>query len=54
MRDRVRKCIQQQRALNKALGNMSSGMANTENLFVSDDEDEDDDMRLNRASGIVS
>jgi hypothetical protein len=50
MRDRVRKVIQQQRALNKDLGNMD--VANTENLFVSDDEDEDEDMSLNRRSGI--
>jgi hypothetical protein len=50
MRDRVRKVIQQQRAMNKNLGEMD--VANTENLFISDDEDEDDDMSLNRRSGI--
>jgi hypothetical protein len=29
-------------------------VANTENLFISDDEDEDDDMSLNRRSGMTS
>jgi hypothetical protein len=52
MRDRVRKVIQQQRAMNKNLGEMD--VANTENLFISDDEDEDDDMSLNRRSGMTS
>jgi hypothetical protein len=52
MRDRVRKVIQQQRAMNKNLGEMD--VANTENLFISDDEDEDDDMSLNRRSGMIS
>lgn len=36
--------------MNKNLGEMD--VANTENLFISDDEDEDDDMSLNRRSGI--
>jgi hypothetical protein len=49
MRDRVRKVIQQQRAMNKNIGEMD--VANTENLFISDDED-DDDMSLNRRSGV--
>jgi hypothetical protein len=35
--------------MNKNIGEMD--VANTENLFISDDED-DDDMSLNRRSGV--
>lgn len=38
--------------MDKNLGEMD--VANTENLFVSDDEDEDDDGALNRRSGMTS
>lgn len=46
MRDRIRKVIQQQRSMREALLDIDLG-SQTEHLFVSDDED-DEDERLNK------
>lgn len=45
MKDRIRKIIMTQLQVNKALGKMTAATANIGQLYVSDEEDEDDDVR---------
>ena len=44
MKDRIKKIIQTQMQVNKALGKATAATANIGQLYVSDEEDEDDDV----------